>query len=103
MGILPSSHGALEWQWVAIIRSVRIPTAVASIPARRQERPQKQMGKRALRVPAWDDAFPIAVTAFAPEGDIYDSEKVVVLINGATGCFQYYYAAFATYFLPKVP
>ena len=61
------------------------------------------MGKRTLRVPAWDDGFPLAVSVFTPEGDIYDSEKVVILINGATGCFQYYYAAFATYCFNTVP
>jgi predicted alpha/beta hydrolase len=57
------------------------------------------MPKQSIRVPAWEDGFPLAVTVFTPEADISDPEKIVVLISGATGCWQYYYAAFATYSL----
>jgi predicted alpha/beta hydrolase len=59
----------------------------------------ENMPKQSIRVPAWEDGFPLAVTVFTPEADISDPEKIVVLISGATGCWQYYYAAFATYSL----
>jgi hypothetical protein len=62
----------------------------------------EKMPKQTLRVPAWEDAFPIAVTVFTPETDISDHEKVVIIISGATGCWQHYYAAFATYCLVKI-
>jgi hypothetical protein len=53
------------------------------------------MGMTTIRVPAWKDEFPLAVTVYTPSGDIYDSGKVVVVINSATGLFQNFYAPFA--------
>jgi len=83
--------------------SDRIPKTFLTAPPRTLKASTEPMVKRTLRVSAWDDGFPLAVSVFTPESDIYDSEKVVVLINGATGCFQYYYAAFATYRFNWVP
>jgi hypothetical protein len=55
------------------------------------------MGLKSVRmqVRAWKDDFPLAATVFTPVGDIYDSEKVVVVISNAMGIFQTYYAPFA--------
>jgi predicted alpha/beta hydrolase len=53
------------------------------------------MAKTSLRVPAWKDGFPIAVIVYTPVGEIYDTEKMVALINPATGVPQAFYSKFA--------
>lgn len=55
------------------------------------------MAKTSLRVPAWKDGFPIAVTVYTPVGDLYDTEKMVVLISSAIGVPQAFYSKFATF------
>jgi len=48
-----------------------------------------------VRVCSWKDDFPLAVSVFSPAADIYGCEKIVVVINSATGVLQTFYAPFA--------
>lgn len=58
------------------------------------------MGIKKLRVPAYKDQFPVAVTVFTPAGYSYDSAATVVILNCATGVQQTFYAPFAKYTVP---
>src|SRR5277367_3678562 len=55
------------------------------------------MGKTSVKVPSWKDRFPLATTIYTPPGYRYDSEEVVVLINGALGVNQISYSKFAMF------
>jgi predicted alpha/beta hydrolase len=52
---------------------------------------------KSLRVAAYKDEFPLAVTVFASSESRNDADKTVVLINNATGITQNFYSAFAKY------
>jgi len=55
------------------------------------------MKKEKLTVKAWKDGFPLSVTVFDPENVDADKEKQAVIITGATGIAQQFYAGFARY------
>jgi hypothetical protein len=55
------------------------------------------MGRKTLRIAAYKDQFPLAVTVFTSSGYRYDFDKIVVVINNATGVSQNFYSAYARY------
>lgn len=55
------------------------------------------MGRNSIRVAAYKDEFPLAVTVFTPIVSRTDAAKIVVVLNNATGVTQNFYSAFARY------
>jgi hypothetical protein len=58
---------------------------------------QSEMQIKSLRVAAYKDEFPLAITVFASTESRNDADKIVVLFNNATGVTQNFYSAFARY------